>query len=121
MPSTQKSPDYDVAVLGAGIAGSALAAILARHQVRTVLIDAGTHPRFSIGESTVGGPSQLLHGPIAQCADREQAGDARGVEPSTPGDARCCTGGFRGCGEQRGHLPRIHLEAAVVLDQSPFK
>ena len=44
---------YDVAILGAGIAGSALAVMLARHGVSTLLIDAGTHPRFSIGESTV--------------------------------------------------------------------
>lgn len=44
---------YDVAILGSGIAGSMLAAILARHGARTLLVDAGTHPRFAIGESTV--------------------------------------------------------------------
>lgn len=44
---------YDVAVLGAGIAGSVLSTILARHGVRVLLIDAGSHPRFAIGESTI--------------------------------------------------------------------
>lgn len=44
---------YDVAILGSGIAGSMLAAILARHGVRTLLVDAATHPRFAVGESTI--------------------------------------------------------------------
>lgn len=44
---------YDVAILGAGIAGSTLATILARHQLKVLLIDAGVHPRFVIGESTI--------------------------------------------------------------------
>ncbi|WP_067463318.1 NAD(P)/FAD-dependent oxidoreductase [Nocardia amamiensis] len=44
---------YDVAILGAGIAGSTLATILARHDVRVLLIDAGVHPRFAVGESTI--------------------------------------------------------------------
>ncbi|GAB2589439.1 tryptophan 7-halogenase [Streptomyces capparidis] len=44
---------YDVAVLGAGLAGSMLAAVLARNGVRVLLIDAGTHPRFAVGESTI--------------------------------------------------------------------
>ncbi|TNM30763.1 FAD-dependent oxidoreductase [Streptomyces sedi] len=40
-------------MLGAGIAGSVLAAVLARNGARVLLIDAGTHPRFAIGESTI--------------------------------------------------------------------
>ncbi len=44
---------YDVAILGAGIAGSMLATILANNGVRTLLLDADVHPRFVIGESTV--------------------------------------------------------------------
>ncbi|MGW5751670.1 NAD(P)/FAD-dependent oxidoreductase [Nocardia rhamnosiphila] len=44
---------YDVAILGAGIAGSTLAAILARHNLTVLLIDAGVHPRFAVGESTI--------------------------------------------------------------------
>ncbi|MBF6223344.1 tryptophan 7-halogenase [Nocardia abscessus] len=44
---------YDVAILGAGIAGSTLATILARHHLSVLLIDAGVHPRFVVGESTI--------------------------------------------------------------------
>ncbi|GAB2659994.1 NAD(P)/FAD-dependent oxidoreductase [Nocardia goodfellowii] len=44
---------FDVAIVGGGIGGAALAAILARHGVRVVIIEAGGHPRFAIGESTV--------------------------------------------------------------------
>lgn len=44
---------YDVAILGSGVAGSILGAILARQGVKTLLLDAGSHPRFAIGESTI--------------------------------------------------------------------
>jgi FADH2 O2-dependent halogenase len=44
---------YDVAILGSGLAGSVLAAILARQGVKVLLVDGGQHPRFSIGESTI--------------------------------------------------------------------
>jgi len=44
---------YQVAILGAGIAGSMLAAVLARNGMRVLLLDAASHPRFAIGESTI--------------------------------------------------------------------
>ncbi len=44
---------FDVAIVGGGIGGSTLGSILARHGISTVLIEAGSHPRFTIGESTV--------------------------------------------------------------------
>src|SRR5277367_3311546 len=44
---------YDVAVLGAGFEGGLLSTILAYKGVKVLLIDAGTHPRFALGESTV--------------------------------------------------------------------
>ena len=43
---------YDIAVLGTGIGGTLLSAILSRNGLRTVMIDGGTHPKFAIGEST---------------------------------------------------------------------
>ncbi|WP_198139932.1 NAD(P)/FAD-dependent oxidoreductase [Saccharopolyspora erythraea] len=55
--SNDKTP-YDVAILGTGIGGSMLGAILARHGAKVLLIDAGQHPRFAIGESTI--PYTLL-------------------------------------------------------------
>ncbi|WP_019548497.1 NAD(P)/FAD-dependent oxidoreductase [Streptomyces sulphureus] len=50
--------EHDVIILGAGIAGSMLGAILARHGAKTLLIDAGAHPKFAVGESMV--PYTLL-------------------------------------------------------------
>ncbi|MFF0162569.1 NAD(P)/FAD-dependent oxidoreductase [Streptomyces sp. NPDC005263] len=44
---------YDVAIVGGGIGGTMLAAILARHGVRVLLLEGSGHPRFAIGESTV--------------------------------------------------------------------
>lgn len=49
---------YDVAILGSGLAGSMLAAILARQGAKVLLLDGGQHPRFAIGESTI--PYTLL-------------------------------------------------------------
>lgn len=43
--------ECDVVILGSGLAGSVTAAILARQGARVALIDAGHHPRFSVGES----------------------------------------------------------------------
>lgn len=42
---------YDVAIIGSGIAGSTLAAILARQGLSVLIFEAGTHPKFAIGES----------------------------------------------------------------------
>jgi len=42
----------DIAIIGAGFAGSILASILARAGCRVALIDATHHPRFAIGESS---------------------------------------------------------------------
>lgn len=47
------SPTHDVAILGSGLGGSMLGAILARNGVDVVLIDAAAHPRFAVGESTI--------------------------------------------------------------------
>jgi tetracycline 7-halogenase / FADH2 O2-dependent halogenase len=53
MTMVENTKMYDVAILGSGIAGSTLAAILARNQLRVLLIEAGVHPRLAIGESLV--------------------------------------------------------------------
>ncbi|MBP2708259.1 tryptophan 7-halogenase [Microbispora sp. RL4-1S] len=44
---------FDVIILGSGIAGSILGSILARNGASVLLIDAGVHPRFAVGESTI--------------------------------------------------------------------
>lgn len=51
--------DSDVVILGSGLAGSVLAAVLARGGARVLLLDAGSHPRFAVGESTIPYTSML--------------------------------------------------------------
>jgi FADH2 O2-dependent halogenase len=52
MSTYTSAPRFDAIIIGSGIAGSALGAILARNGASVLLIDAGTHPRFAVGEST---------------------------------------------------------------------
>jgi len=63
-PTTTKSagsrPDTDVIVLGSGLAGSAMAAVLAEGGAEVLILDAGQHPRFAIGESTIPYTSMLM-------------------------------------------------------------
>ncbi|NCC34663.1 MAG: NAD(P)/FAD-dependent oxidoreductase, partial [Chloroflexia bacterium] len=51
MNSTQTR--YDIAIIGSGISGSSLGAILARHGVRVIIFEAGMHPKFAVGESMI--------------------------------------------------------------------
>lgn len=55
-----KNNHFDVAILGTGISGTILGSILARQGASVLMIDAGTHPRFAIGESTVPNTSRML-------------------------------------------------------------
>jgi tetracycline 7-halogenase / FADH2 O2-dependent halogenase len=48
----KRGPQYDVVILGSGIGGSMLAAILAKRGISVLMIEAETHPRFTIGEAT---------------------------------------------------------------------
>ncbi|KRV47260.1 FAD-dependent oxidoreductase [Wenjunlia vitaminophila] len=49
---------YDVAIIGTGLGGSMLGAILARNGARVLLLDQTEHPKFAIGESTI--PNMLV-------------------------------------------------------------
>jgi len=44
---------YDVAIIGSGIGGTMMAAVLARQGASVILIDEAVHPRFAVGESIV--------------------------------------------------------------------
>ncbi|GBQ27408.1 FAD dependent oxidoreductase [Gluconacetobacter sacchari DSM 12717] len=54
------SYDYDIAIIGSGISGSMLGSILSRHGANVVILDAGTHPRFAVGESMIPESGVLL-------------------------------------------------------------
>lgn len=51
---------FDVAILGSGLGGAALAAILARQGHSVLLLERGTHPRFAVGEAMLPQSSMLL-------------------------------------------------------------
>jgi FADH2 O2-dependent halogenase len=53
MQTPQTKDQFDVAILGAGFEGGMLGTILAHSGAKVVIIDASTHPRFALGESTV--------------------------------------------------------------------
>ncbi|MBW8833194.1 MAG: tryptophan 7-halogenase [Burkholderiales bacterium] len=44
---------FDVVILGSGMVGTMLGAILARQGAQVLIVDSGRHPRFAIGESTL--------------------------------------------------------------------
>jgi tetracycline 7-halogenase / FADH2 O2-dependent halogenase len=73
---TQSSSErYDVAILGSGMAGGMLAAVLARNGVSVLLADAGIHPRFAVGESTI----PYTSGMTRVIADRYQVPELRAM------------------------------------------
>lgn len=45
--------EYDVLIVGSGIAGSTLGLVLGKVGLRTLVVEKGAHPRFAIGESTL--------------------------------------------------------------------
>lgn len=55
-----KKPDHDVVILGSGLAGSIIAACLAKNGINVLVIDAGQHPRFAVGESTIPYTSMMM-------------------------------------------------------------
>ncbi len=54
------SPDFDLAIVGAGFSGSLLALIARRLGRRVILVERGHHPRFAIGESSTPVANLLL-------------------------------------------------------------
>ena len=54
------SDRFDVAIIGSGVAGSTLGAILARQGLKVILFEAGSHPKFAIGESMILETSEIM-------------------------------------------------------------
>ena len=44
---------YDIAIIGSGMSGSTLGAILARQGLKVIIFEAGVHPKFAVGESMI--------------------------------------------------------------------
>jgi len=53
LPAGDGAKTYDVAIIGSGIGGSTLAAVLARQGLAVIVFEGGSHPRFTIGESMI--------------------------------------------------------------------
>jgi len=53
VPTSGAADRYDVAILGSGLGGATLGAILARSGLRVLILEAGEHPRFAIVESLI--------------------------------------------------------------------
>ncbi|PJB66616.1 MAG: NAD(P)/FAD-dependent oxidoreductase [Anaerolineae bacterium CG_4_9_14_3_um_filter_57_17] len=51
---------YDVAIIGSGIGGSTLAAILARQGLSVLVFEGGAHPKFAVGESMILETSEMM-------------------------------------------------------------
>ena len=56
----QEQTKYDVAIIGTGMGGSTLAAVLARQGLDVLVFEAGSHPRFAIGESMILETSEVM-------------------------------------------------------------
>ena len=52
-PTSPTNPSYDVAVIGGGPGGAALATFLARAGHRCIVFEQAKYPRYHIGESLV--------------------------------------------------------------------
>lgn len=59
---------YDAAIIGSGIGGSTLAAVLARQGLSVIVFEGNTHPRFTIGESMILETSEAMRA-LAQFYD----------------------------------------------------
>ena len=59
-PSQTAHSRFDIAIIGSGIAGSTLGAILARQGLKVILFEAGSHPKFTIGESMILETSEMM-------------------------------------------------------------
>jgi len=55
-----KNSNYDLIIIGGGIAGGMLAAAMARNDVRVLVLEGGTHPKFAIGESMILETSEIM-------------------------------------------------------------
>ena len=51
---------FDVAIIGSGMGGSTLGAVLARQGLSVIIFESGAHPRFAVGESMILETSEVM-------------------------------------------------------------
>ena len=111
----------DVVVLGSGIGGSTVAAILARQGVSVAIVDGATHPRFALGESTVGETTFLLRQLAARWDVPELAQVSTGAGLAEHVSRRCGTKTNFGFVYQREHLEHETYEVTQCnVTHGPF-
>jgi FADH2 O2-dependent halogenase len=81
--------NYDIIVLGSGIAGSVAALALSQAGLKTLVVEHGTHPRFAIGESMI--PTTTLG--FYQLADRYNIPELKNIF-NYPGQRSVKVGGW---------------------------
>ncbi len=55
-----KTTPYELAIIGGGIGGCMLAAAMAHNGVKVIVLEAGVHPKFAIGESMILETSEIM-------------------------------------------------------------
>lgn len=117
--------DPDVTILGAGITGSMLAAVLARHGLRTLVLAEGEQPRNEPGEATLPCTSFLYELIAAryrlpEAALLADAGRVRGAVSHESGVQR--TWGFAGHrpGEEHRHFQSLQFNVPSEHGESQF-
>jgi len=102
---------YDAIIVGSGFSGSILGWILAKRGQKILLIDAGRHPRFAIGESSTPTADFLLHQLSDQWGLPELAPLATwGTWKATYPDLVC--------GKKRGFSYYRHYQSQVFQDDT---
>jgi tetracycline 7-halogenase / FADH2 O2-dependent halogenase len=101
--------DADVAVVGAGFAGSLTALALLKRGIRVVLIERGRHPRFAIGESSTPLANLLLE----ELSDRY---DLPRIRPFSKWGSWQRTRPDVACGLKRGFTFFFHQHDSAFAD-----
>ena len=60
LEKVKQSQHYELVIIGGGIVGSMLAAAMSRNGVKVLVLEAGTHPKFAIGESMILETSEIM-------------------------------------------------------------
>lgn len=121
-PETAAAPAaVDVVVLGSGIGGSTVAAILARQGVSVAVVDGAVHPRFALGESTIGETTFLLRQLAARWDVPELAQVSTGAGLAEHVSDRCGKKTNFGFVYQREHLEHETYEVTQCnVTHGPF-